>query len=238
VADADLPLKLIDALRALEDVLPLQDDLGTTVAKISEVSVRLVPGCDSASISLVESTGVRTPGASDNAAVELDLAQYRSDSGPCLQAIREGQTIMVDDLESDKRWPEFAASALNHGFLSSLSVPITFDHTSGSLNLYGRSKGGFRDTPPELTDLLTARASIAIENTKVYGASQRLIEQLNDAIKTREIIGEAKGILMAREGVSEDEAFQMLVTASQNTNTKLREVAQTLVDRTSPPPPS
>jgi GAF domain-containing protein len=235
VTEADLPLKLIDALRALEGVLPLQDDLGTTLTKIAEVSVHLVPGCDSASFSLVERGGVRTPGASDDAAVELDLAQYESGSGPCLQAIHEGQTIMVDDLESDKRWPEFAASALNHGFFSSLSVPIKIDGISGGLNLYGRSKNGFRQAPPELTDLLTARAAIAIENTKVHGASQRLIEQLNDAIKSREVIGEAKGILMAREGVSEDEAFQMLVTASQNTNTKLREVAQALVDRTSPP---
>jgi AmiR/NasT family two-component response regulator len=62
-----------------------------------------------------------------------------------------------------------------------------------------------------------------------------LVEQLNDAIKTREIIGEAKGILMAREGVLEDEAFQMLVTASQNTNTKLKEIAQKIVDETTQP---
>jgi GAF domain-containing protein len=232
MAQADFPPELLESLRALEHVLPLQADLETTLTKISKVSVRLVAGCDSASITVVEGGEARTPGASDEAATELDQAQYDSGSGPCLEAIEQARIVEVDDLEGEKRWPEFARSALEHGFSSSLSVPIKIDGVTGGLNLYGRSKNGFRQTPRELTELLAARASVAIGNAKVYGASQRLIEQLNEAIKTREIIGEAKGILMAREGVSEDHAFQMLVTASQNSNTKLRDIALKLVEQT------
>jgi GAF domain-containing protein len=229
MAHAEFPPELLVSLRALEELLPLQEDLETTLVKISEVSVRVVPGCELASVTIMEQGDARTPGASDPVAVELDQVQYRYGSGPCLEAIEQARTIEVDDLETDDRWPEFSKSALEHGFFSSLSVPIRIDGVTGGLNLYGRSKHGFKETPKEITELIASGASIAIENAKVYGASKLLVEQLNEAIKTREIIGEAKGVLMAREGVSEDEAFQMLVTVSQNTNTKLREIAQKIV---------
>jgi GAF domain-containing protein len=226
---------LINAMRDLEELLPLHENLKSTTAKISEVSVRLVDGCDSASVSLVEGGDLKTPGASDGIAIELDQAQYQANEGPCLEAIKEGHIQIIDDIETDPRWPEFSKSALDRGISSTLSVPIKVDGVTGGLNLYGRTKHAFKATPRELTDLLSARAAIAIENARIYEASRLLVEQLNDAIKTREIIGEAKGILMAREGVVEDEAFQMLVTASQNTNTKLKEIAQKIVDETTQP---
>lgn len=221
--------ELLDALKALEEVVPLQEDLETTLTKIVEVSIRLLPGCDSASVSLVENGEVSTPAASDDGAVELDDAQYRSGRGPCLDAIRESRIYMVEDTREETRWPEFCRAASALGIVSSLSIPLRVNGTTGGLNLYGRSKNGFAEVPNELADLLSSRASMAIENAKVYGATRHLVEQLQEAIKTREIIGEAKGILMEREGVGEDEAFQMLITVSQNTNTKLRDIAQKMV---------
>lgn len=223
------PPALLEALHALEDVMPLQEDLETTLGKISEIAVLLVAGCGSASVTLLEAGKPRTPGASEESAVALDLAQYESDSGPCLEAIDRDETIVCDDFGDEERWPQFIRSAVDHGFATSLSVPLKFDNPSGGLNLYGRSKNGLSQTPSELTELLGARASMAIKNTNVYGAGQRLIEQLNGAINTREVIGEAKGILMARQRVSDDEAFQMLVTASQESNLKLRDIATKLV---------
>ena len=227
-----LTAELVHATRSLEELLPLQETLESTMTKISEVSVRLIKGCDLASVSLVENGQVETPGASDEVAIDLDREQYRADSGPSLEAIKQANKMIIDDMEIDTRWPEFSRAAVIKGASSTLSIPIKSDGVTSGLNLYGRSKHAFRDTPNELTDLLAGRVSIAIENAKLYSASTRLTEQLNEAIKTREIIGEAKGILMAREGVSEDGAFQMLVTASQNTNTKLREIAQKIVAET------
>jgi GAF domain-containing protein len=230
VARAHFPPELLSSLRALEEILPLQEDLETTMARVAEVSVRLVDGCDSASVTLVEDGEARTPGASDQVAVELDHVQYQSDSGPCLDAVAHGRSYVVDDLEAERRWSAFRESALQHGIVTSMSIPLRIDGVTGGLNLYGRSKGGFKQVASELMELIANGASIALENSKVYGASKRLIDQLNEAIKTREVIGEAKGILMAREGISEDEAFEMLVRVSQNTNTKLREIAQRIVN--------
>lgn len=230
MAEPGFPKELLESLRVLEEILPLREDIATTLTKISEVSVRLVPGCDTASVTFVDEGTVSTPGASHEIAIELDQVQYRTESGPCLQAVKEGRTFTIADLETDRRWPEFATAAAASGFRSTLSVPIRIDGITGGLNLYGRSKSVFEDASEELTGLLAARAAIAIENAKVFRATKRLIEQLNEAIKTRELIGEAKGILMAREGLSEDEAFQMLVIASQRANTKLREIAKKIVD--------
>jgi transcriptional regulator with GAF, ATPase, and Fis domain len=230
----DLSHNLLEAMRDLEDLLPLQDTLTATLDKIAEASVRLIDGCDLASVTVIESGDARTRGSSDQVAIDLDLVQYEAGSGPCLQAITEGRTIQAADLETDQNWPDFADAAFGEGLNSSLSIPIEITDVKAGLNLYGREKNGFDPTSPYITELLTSRASLAIQNAQIHGASKRLIEQLHEAIKTREIIGEAKGILMAREGVSEDEAFQMLVTASQSTNTKLKDVAQTLVDKVSP----
>jgi GAF domain-containing protein len=230
VSSARYPPELIEALRALEGLLPLQDDLDAMLTKLSHVAVSIVEGCDSASVTLIEAEVPRTVGATDEIAIRLDEAQYRSGSGPCLEAIQRAKKLVVHSLEAEERWPEFRESALEHGFMSSLSVPLNSNGFSVGLNLYGRLESGFKDSPRELTDLLASRASIAIENARIYGAAKQLIEQLNEAIKTREVIGEAKGILMAREAISEDEAFQMLATISQNSHIKLREVAQRMVD--------
>jgi GAF domain-containing protein len=230
VPQAHFPPELLNSLRALEEILPLQEDLETTMARIAEVSVRLVDGCDSASASVLEDGEVRTPGASDQLAIELDLVQYQTGAGPCLDAVTNGRILVVDDMKAESRWPAFCESALRHGIVSSMSLPLRIDGVTGSLNLYGRSQRGFREVASELIELLSNSASIALENSKVYAASKRLIDQLNEAIKSRELIGEAKGILMARERLSEDGAFEMLVRASQTTNTKLREIAQKIVD--------
>jgi GAF domain-containing protein len=223
--------ELIDALQALEPLLLLKEDLESTLSKLSEVAVTVVSGCDSASVTLKENGEVRTPGASDGVATALDSEQYRADSGPCLTAIEEAATLVVDDLETDPRWPTFSKAATEQGIVSTLSVPIRIDGVSGGLNLYSRTRAGFRDSSSELTDLLASRASVAIENARIYGASRRLIEQLKEAIETRDIIGAAKGILMEREGVPDDKAFQMLVTTSQNGHLKLREVARRIVEQ-------
>jgi GAF domain-containing protein len=226
----EFPPELLEALHALENLMPLQTDLEATLSRISDVAVSLLPGCDSASVTVEDGDDVRTVGTSDGTAIELDRAQYRDRSGPCLDAIERKMKVMVDDLETETRWPEFTKQALENGFRSVLSSPLAIEGIPAGLNLYGRAVNGFSGTPQDLTDLLVARAAVAIENARLYGASHRLIDQLNEAVKTRELIGKATGILMAREGVSDEEAFQMLVTASQNTNTKLRDIAQKLVE--------
>jgi GAF domain-containing protein len=229
----EFPRELVMAVRGLEELLPLQDDFESTLTRVCEVSVRLLEGCDSASIT-VQDDGAHTPGASDQVAVDLDMKQYETGEGPCLQAIAEGERILADDLSTETRWPVFVKACLKEGMETVLSIPIRADGIHGGLNLYGRTKGALKERSPDMGDMLAARASIAIENAKLYGASKQLVDQLNEAIKTRELIGEAKGILMAREGVTSEEAFQMLVTVSQNTNTKLRDVAKKLVEETQP----
>jgi AmiR/NasT family two-component response regulator len=101
----------------------------------------------------------------------------------------------------------------------------------GSLNLYSKRVHGFGEASIAMGNLFSEQAAVALANAKTHASALQLTENLQEALKTREIIGEAKGILMVREDVNEDEAFQMLRRASQTTNMKLRDIAQELVDK-------
>jgi AmiR/NasT family two-component response regulator len=104
------------------------------------------------------------------------------------------------------------------------------DQAIGALNLYSKRTNTFDDDSRSLGKLFASQASVAISNAQVYDAAIRLAEQLKKAVESREVIGEAKGILMAQEGVTDDEAFEMLKKLSQNQNVKLRDIAEKIVE--------
>jgi GAF domain-containing protein len=116
--------------------------------------------------------------------------------------------------------------------MSSLSIPLQVrGETLGALNLYSKTLSAFEGTGAANADLFGEHAAVAVANAYTFANALRLSENLKEALKSRELIGEAKGILMAREGVTEDEAFEMLRRASQRANLKLRDIAQELVNK-------
>jgi GAF domain-containing protein len=130
------------------------------------------------------------------------------------------------------RWPALAARAGSVGIRSVLSEPLRCGpDVLASLNLYSRA-AGFGDEAMELSAVFAGPAATAFANATTYAAAIKLNENLREAIATREIIGEAKGILMARQGCTSDESFDILRRASQRTNRKLRDIAVELVETT------
>ncbi|MEA2461316.1 MAG: hypothetical protein QOH90_1493, partial [Actinomycetota bacterium] len=158
--------------------------------------------------------------------------QYGSHQGPCLDAIEHSEVVISDDVTVDERWPVFGPAVESTGVKAINSFPLSVrDETLGALNLYSRRVGGFSDDSRAVATLFSSQAAVALANAKTHQSALELTINLQEALKTREVIGEAKGILMAREGVAEDEAFQMLRRASQTTNMKLRDIAQELVHK-------
>ena len=148
------------------------------------------------------------------------------DAGPCLEAYRTGTPIRIQSMSEDARWPAFGQAALSRGIRSSLSLPlIVRGERLGALNLYSRSLAGFDDADEELGSLFAAQAAVAVANAQLYWSTYDLTLQLRAALVTRDLIGQAKGILMTRRGVTSDEAFDLLRVASQRLNIKLKEVA-------------
>jgi len=139
----------------------------------------------------------------------------------------------IDDVEKDRQWPSFSAAAAAHGVGSVLSVPLVARHEGvGALNFYSRSQAAFSDADVKAALQFAAYAGIVLANSQAYWDAHQLGQDMAEAMKSRATIEQAKGILMAVQRCSADEAFQILVRASQRENRKLREIAEELVSRT------
>lgn len=218
-------LPLADQLSALARELQGQQDLAATLRAIVDASLGTVPGPEHASITTISSRRlVATPAATSVLARAADLAQYESGEGPCLDALYDKQTVQIPDLASDLRWPAFAerARALGVRSMICLQLFVTGDEL-GALNLYSESAEAFSEESEHVALLFASHAAVAMA-----GAQSR--HQHGQAMVTRDLIGQAKGILMERYKIDGDSAFTLLVTASQRSNVKLNEIALQLTE--------
>ena len=161
----------------------------------------------------------------------LHFIQYNADS--------PSGSAYADALSNIFRWVFlilgglFAAAALSHGIYATLSVPLAARGAAlGALNLYAGEVGAFTGAHEEAVQVFAGQASIALANAQVYWDARELSENLSEAIKTREIISQAVGILMVTSGRNPDDAFQILASASQRENRKVRDIAAEVVNRT------
>jgi GAF domain-containing protein len=161
----------------------------------------------------------------------LDELQFQEQEGPCLDCLREGAVMRVRDLRTDSRFPNYGPRAAAHSGLSVLSLPLAADgRTVGALNLYSRTADVFDSDALATGELLVAHASLAVQAAMAFYSSRDLADQLREAITSRAVIEQAKGVLLSQRQCTAEEAFAMLVSASQRSNRKLRDLAQAVVD--------
>ncbi len=196
----------------------------------------VIPAVHLASVTLRSADGsFHTPVQTDPIAAELDQQQYRSGRGPCVDAARpDGPALAVaDDLSTDRRWPAFADASVRAGFHSVLATTLIPrpgpSCLSGALNLYARDRGAFAPADRDRALLLATHASLALATTAAVSAAELERSQLRQAIASRDVIGQAKGILMGRRGLSADEAFDVLRRTSQDINVKLADLVRTVI---------
>jgi GAF domain-containing protein len=201
-----------------------------TLAQVVAVAVHTIEGCDFAGLFLLEAGVVVTPVRTDSVVEEIDALQRESGQGPCLDAIAQRVMVYGDDLHGDGRWPKFGPRAAERGIRSALALPLTTNGTMGAVNLYARYPAAFGVVDRAKGVILASLASVALNAAHSLEDEERRIENLHSALSSREVIGQAQGILMERERIAADQAFDVLRRASQYLNIKLREVAQTLVD--------
>ncbi|GAB3684609.1 GAF and ANTAR domain-containing protein [Angustibacter aerolatus] len=185
--------------------------------------VDLVPGAEDATITVAEKRRSATSAAASSPRAALfDVLQARTRQGPCLDALFDQETLRVDDLRTDERWPALAACADELGAASMVCFQlfVTGD-TLGSLNVLATAPSAFDDESEHVGLMFAAHSAIAL-------ADAMELEGVRTALANRDLIGQAKGILMERFRLTADEAFALLVRASQDTNRKLRDVASEL----------
>lgn len=223
---------LLAALRrAAEDVIGDRDggarDLDAVLGRLVHSAVNAVSGADGSGISRTEHGTVRSSHATSEDIVALDQLQSRLGQGPCITAADDppaGGIVLAADLDGDdaRRWPAFAPAAVEAGYRCLLSVQLSVDDGRRSaLNLYARAPGAYDESAQFTAGLFALQAAILLHGVE-HAA------HLGQALHTRDVIGQAKGILMERFTVDDNEAFQMLVNASQDTNVKLSDVARWL----------
>ncbi len=216
---ADLAARLSDLARDLQQ----EQDIDALLADVVHAALDLIPHVSDASVSLV--TGRRTVqsrAASGDLPRRVDELQSATGQGPCIDAAYEERIVRVPDMSREVRWPDFAQAAYDAGARSMLSFQlfVTGDHL-GALNLYGDDINVFDEESEQVGQLVGAHAAVAFSDAQE-------ISQLNQALDTRDLIGQAKGILMERFKISSTQAFQVLTRASSEGNIKLREVADHL----------
>ena len=155
---------------------------------------------------------------------QLDELQMTFEEGPCLQVALDDLIVRTEDFRSEQRWPQYSSAVVELGVLSGLSVKLyTADRTAGALNLFGFKANAFDGEDETIATVLAAHAAAAI-------LASRQGEQLQSALTTRDRIGQAKGIIMERYGIDDVRAFKMLKQLSQDSNTRLTDIAQQVID--------
>jgi GAF domain-containing protein len=195
------------------------------LADVTATAMEIIPGTDSAGVLLVGKGGkFESLAGTSDLPNRLDELQMTFNEGPCVEAALDEVIVRTDDFRVEERWPKYSTAAVEIGVLSGLSIKLyTADRTAGALNLFAFKPNAF-DAEDETTGVvLAAHAAAAI-------LASRHGEQLVSALSTRDRIGQAKGIIMERFGIDDVQAFEMLRRLSQDSNTRLIDVAQRVID--------
>jgi len=202
-----------------------------TLQRVAELTETALEPVDFVGLTMLMENRARTAVFTDSTSPTIDQAQYDSGEGPCLDAFREGRVVSVPSMTDDGPYPAFRAAAWAHGVNSTLSLPLAAEHNSvGAMNLYSRSRAAFGPDECELAVTFASQAAIVLANAAAYWDAFDLSSDLADALDHRAVIEQAKGILMGAQRCTPDEAFDLLVTASQRENVKLRVIAQRMVE--------
>jgi anti-anti-sigma regulatory factor len=226
--------QLGDQLAALTQVLLDATSVSQALAQVAAAATVVVPHARLVSITLRDPGGrFFTPIDAAPVAIDLDDVQYRTGTGPCLDASTpDGPAYaLAQNLAGTTPWPQFAAVATAHGLgavLSTALLPPSGPATvHGALNIYAH-RDGITDTDRHRALLLATHASLALQHTRSAEIAELERANLRRAVASRDVIGQAKGILMARQGLDADAAFALLRRTSQDLNVKLADIAAAL----------
>jgi hypothetical protein len=229
-AGRDFTRPLASHLLDIARLLVHASDPDDATADIVAAAQQVVPGCDAASFSKPAGIEVLTTATTSPVAQYLDSLQYENGEGPCLEALLTLQLVTSDELAADSRWPQLVAAVAAAGFVASaMASPIVDERDPGtafgSINNYSTSIGAFDEEARDCVMLLSAHLGAVLTLAARAADADTTTMQLTEAVESRDVIGQAKGILMERQRLTADQAFDVLKRASQRLNRRLRDVA-------------
>jgi len=210
-----------------------------TLQRIVEVAVETIDGCDEAGILLIRGREIVAGAWSDDLVRNIEEMECEIGEGPCLDAIAQRPTFESADLRDQLAiWPTFTARAIDAGIHSMLAFRLfAAEDTLGALDLYGFLPGAFDDAAHAFGTVFAAHAALALAGAQLHERDLADVDGLRQALEARDVIGQAKGILMATHHIDGDTAFELLRATSNNLNLKVRAVADHVVQTGTLPEP-
>jgi GAF domain-containing protein len=200
-------------------------DIEAVLSGVTAMTVELLSGADTAGVLLVSKGGkFESLSGTSELIYEVDRLQEKHNTGPCVEAAVNELVVRTEDFETETRWPQYSREVCKLGVRSSISFKLyTGDRTAGALNVFSRSPHSFDADSEVIGSILAAHAAAAV-------LASRDSQQLQAALLSRDLIGQAKGMLMERFDVDAGGAFDMLRKLSQQMNVRLAEIAQRIVE--------
>jgi GAF domain-containing protein len=225
-ASADPRAAFAELSRIMFSAQPLTE----TLHRIADLAKRTIPGAAEVSVTMLQGGDMSTVSFTGSLAAHLDERQYEAGFGPCTDAALSGRTIAIEDTASDTRYPDFGKVTARHGITHTMSIGLPVEQrTVGALNIYGVGDGPFDEATQQIGAAFAAYAGVAVANAGLYASTAALAANLQQALDSRAVIEQAKGVLMARFHCSADEAFHRLVHESNASNRKVRDIAHDIV---------
>ncbi len=223
---------LVDAFQEMASQVHASEDYEDTFGRITRTAASSITGCDAASISTIEAGTPVTHGSTGDLATRGDQIQYEENEGPCLDAAMRERWVYTPNIAASARWPHSSLRLAGElGVQTMMSCRLALDaapnQTLGGINMYSRTPNAFTDEDQMLALLLSSLGAVVVD-------ASRQQAHLRKAIESRQLIGEAVGILRSQGGISRERAFDMLSKASQRMNVKLRDLAQQIADGSQP----
>jgi GAF domain-containing protein len=213
-------------------------DIDALLEKVVRLTAEVVTPAAACGITVRRGGQPFSAATSNDLAAQVDELQYGTDEGPCLEAMRSGAVVQVDDLNQDERWHRYRPYAVAHGVVSSLSLPLVVDGESlGALNLYSAAPDAFVGPQRSQAEAFAAQCAAALTLGLRQMRQMQVQSQLAEAMVSSSVIDQAIGILMGQQRCNAATAFDLLRQASQNRNRKLRDIAAEIITNVSGEPP-
>lgn len=215
---------VLEELARIARTLAEARSLDEVLQRIVDLGAHHLEHCDGVSLMLIQRGGrLSTPAYSSDVARATDRVQYETDEGPCLTSMSSHRTVVIDDLQEEGRWPRFAARVLELGVRSMCSFRLFMEQdTLGALNFYASRPHAFGRRDVLLGEVFASHAAVALRAAITENG-------LEAALRSRDVIGQAKGVIMQRDVVTADEAFARLRELSERQNRPLRDIADDVV---------
>ena len=225
----DQPL-FLQTLSRFAVVLPVRYDLEAALSELTE-SVIAVLGLCGSGVTMAEDGRLRFVTAVSQASGELERSQEEQQAGPCRDAYQTGQVVRVTDMRKESaRWPEFSAIATSLSVAGVAGIPMRLDdQIIGALNLYSPEPREWSDVDIAVARVLADVATSYVVNASKLRQQEQLSEQLQEALESRVVIEQAKGITAYKNAVTIDQAYHLMRRHARNNNASLRLVAEAIV---------